>query len=100
MIKKYNNLHHLTKDLHTPYSIIRDVQFAPSREKLAAARKWLKSQGKGNKPHAAEALEPEAVERRRSWRSISTTAAADHLVDDQHTDGHQGSRRAPQVSFW
>ena len=44
---------HLTKDLHKPFSIIRDTEFAPSREKLGAARKWLKSQGKGNKPNAA-----------------------------------------------
>ena len=33
---------HLTKDLHKPYSIIRDTQFAPSREKLKASRKFLK----------------------------------------------------------
>ena len=44
---------HLTKDLHKPYSIIRDTQFAPSREKLKASRKFLKGKGKGNKPNAA-----------------------------------------------
>ena len=49
--------HHLSKDLHKPYSIIRDQQFASSREKLNAARKSLKKAGKGNKPHAAETLE-------------------------------------------
>ena len=54
---------HLTKDLHKSYSIIRDTQFAPSREKLKAARKWLKSNGKGNKPNAAEALEPLEIEK-------------------------------------
>ena len=54
---------HLTKDLYKSFSIIRDVQFAPSRQKLAAARKWLKSQGKGNKPHAAEALEPADIQK-------------------------------------
>ena len=54
---------HLTKDLHKPFSIIRDVQFASSHEKLKAARKWLKSQGKGNKPHASEALEPLDVQK-------------------------------------
>ena len=39
---------HLTKDLHNPYSIIHDTQFAPSREKLKASRKFLK--GKGAEP--------------------------------------------------
>ena len=54
---------HLTKDLCLPYSILRDTQFAPSRGKLKAARKYLKSQGKGNKPHASEALEATEIER-------------------------------------
>ena len=54
---------HLTKDLHKPFSIIQNVQFAPSRDKLSAVRKWLKSQGKGNKPHTAEALEPANVQK-------------------------------------
>lgn len=36
---------HLAKYLHKLYSFIRDVQFAPSREELAAARKLLKSPG-------------------------------------------------------
>ena len=54
---------HLTQDLHKSFSIIRDVPFAPSREKLKAARKWLKSNGKGNKPNAAEALEPIEIEK-------------------------------------
>ena len=54
---------HLTKELHKPFSIIRDTQFAPSREKLKAARKWLKGQGKGNKPNAAESLEPLDVQK-------------------------------------
>ena len=53
---------HLTKDLHKPYSIIRDTQFAPSREKLKASRKFLKGKGKGNKPHAAEAIDATEVE--------------------------------------
>ena len=47
----------LSKDLHKPYSIIRDQQFASSRDKLNAARKSLKKAGKGNKPQAAETLE-------------------------------------------
>ena len=54
---------HLTKDLHQPFSVLRDVQFMDSREKLKAARKWLKSQGKGNKPNASEALERSEVDR-------------------------------------
>ena len=54
---------HLTKELHKPFSIIQDVQFAPSHEKLKAARKWLKGQGKENKPNAAEALEPLDVQK-------------------------------------
>ena len=32
---------HLTKNLHKTYSIIRDTQFAPSREKLKVSRKFL-----------------------------------------------------------
>ena len=48
---------HLSRDLHKPYSIIRDQQFASSHDKLNAARKSLKKAGKGNKPHAAETLE-------------------------------------------
>ena len=32
---------HLAQDLHKTYSIVRDVQFAPSRERLKAARKML-----------------------------------------------------------
>ena len=54
---------HLVKDLHKSYSIIRDIEFAPSREKLKAARKWLKAQGKGNKPNATESLEPQDVQK-------------------------------------
>ena len=53
---------HLTKDLHKPYSIIRDTQFAPSREKLKASRKFLKGKGKGNKPNAAEPVDVAEVE--------------------------------------
>ena len=49
---------HVTKDLHKSFSIITDVQFAPSREKLKAARKWLKSNA-----NAAEALEPIEIEK-------------------------------------
>ena len=48
---------HLTQELRKPYSIVRDTQFASSREKLIAARKMLKKQGKGNKSKAAEPLE-------------------------------------------
>ena len=37
---------HLTKELHKRFSIIRDYQFASSREKLKAARKMLKRREK------------------------------------------------------
>ena len=79
---------HLTKDLHTPYSIFRDVQFAPSREKLAAARKWPKSQGKGNKPHAAEALEP--VDIQKLWNEGGLGDQSPQLL--QQTDDQMGTR--------
>ena len=45
-----------------PYSIIRDTQFAPSREKLKASQKFLKGKGKGNKPNAAEPVDVAEVE--------------------------------------
>ena len=48
---------HLTKDLHKPYSIICDTQFAPSREMLEVSWKFLKGKGKGNKPNAAEPVD-------------------------------------------
>ncbi|XP_070560203.1 uncharacterized protein KIAA1958-like [Ptychodera flava] len=38
------------------YSICRDLQFRHSQETLKAKRSQLKSQGKGNKPNAAEEL--------------------------------------------
>ena len=41
--------HYHTKDLHKTYSITRDTQFAPSREKLKVSRKILKGNGKDNK---------------------------------------------------
>ena len=54
---------HLTKDLHKSYSIIRDIQFASSREKLKAARKMLKKEGKGNRTNASEPLENADIEK-------------------------------------
>ena len=50
-----------------PFSIIRDQQFASSREALKASRKHLKKEGKGNKPNAADALEPADIE--QLWES-------------------------------
>ena len=41
---------HLTKDHHKPFSIIRDVEFTASRQKLAASRKMLKKEGKETSP--------------------------------------------------
>ena len=54
---------HLTKDLHKTYSVIRDVEFASSREKLKAACKKLKKDGKGNKSKASEPLENSEVQK-------------------------------------
>ena len=45
------------------YSIIRDVEFSSSREKLKAARKSLKKEGKGNKSKAADPLEDGDIEK-------------------------------------
>ena len=39
---------YLTKALHKTFSIIRDVEFTSSNEKLKAARKMVKKEGKGN----------------------------------------------------
>ena len=54
---------HLTRDLRQPYSILRDQKFTVSHEALKAAQKHLKTEGKGNKPNAADALEPADIER-------------------------------------
>ena len=72
---------HLTKDLHKPYSIIRDTQFAPSREKLKASRKFLKGKGKGNKPNAAEPVDVAEVE--QMWQHGALGAS--DPVTLQHT---------------
>ena len=64
---------HLTKDLHKPYSIIRDTQFAPSREKLKASRKFLKGKGKGNKPNAAEPVD--VAEVKQLWQQGALRAS-------------------------
>lgn len=58
---------HLTQDSQKTYSILKDKVFTSSREALKAARKHLKSEGKGNKPNAADALEPEDVQ--QLWSS-------------------------------
>ena len=50
-----------------PFSIIRDQQFTSSREALKVSRKHLKKEGKGNKPNAADALEPADIE--QLWES-------------------------------
>ena len=64
---------HLTKDLHKTYSIIRDTQFAPSREKLKASRKFLKGKGKGNKLNAAEAVDIAEVEQLWQQGALGTS---------------------------
>ena len=89
---------HLTKELHKPFSIIRGIQFAPSREKLKASRKWLKGQGKGNKPNAAEALEPLNVE--KLWMKVHWVKmiqiSSNKLFGGLY--GHQRMWQTPQVS--
>ena len=64
---------HLTQDLQKTYSILRDKSFTSSREALKAARKHLKSEGKGNKPNAADALEPADVEQLWSSGALGDT---------------------------
>ena len=64
---------HLTQDLHKTYSIIRNTQFAPSREKLKASRKFLKGKGKGNKPNAAEAVDMAEVEQLWQQGALGTS---------------------------
>ena len=58
---------HLSQDLHKSYSIIRDSEFTSSREKLTAARKMLKNEGKGNRPLAAQPIEDSDIE--KMWES-------------------------------
>ena len=58
---------HLTRDLRQPYSILRDQQFTASREALKAVQKHLKSEGKGNKPNAADALKSADIEHVVIW---------------------------------
>lgn len=53
---------HLTQELHKKYSILRDPQFSSSRQALKATRKFLRSQGKGNKPNASEGLQSTEIE--------------------------------------
>ena len=64
---------HLTQDLQKTYSIPRDKVFTSSREALKAARKHLKSEGKGNKPNAADALEPADMEQLWSSGALGDT---------------------------
>ena len=45
------------------YRTIRHVEFSSSREKLKAARKSLKKEGKGNKSKAADPLEDGDIEK-------------------------------------
>ena len=54
---------HLRDNLGKQYSILRDREFALSREAIIAARKKLKKEGKGNMPRASEPLESEDFER-------------------------------------
>ena len=58
---------HLSQYLHKSYSIIRDSEFNSLREKLKAARKMLKKEGKGNRPQAAQPIEDSDIE--KMWES-------------------------------
>ena len=53
----------LTQDLKKTYSILRDPCFTSSRQALKASRKYLRAQGKGNKPNASEGLQSSEIER-------------------------------------
>ena len=55
---------------------MRDKVFTSSRDALKAARKQLKSEGKGNKPNATEALEPADVEQLWSTGALGHTDPA------------------------
>ena len=50
----------------------RDKVFTSARDALKAARKQLKSEGKGNKPIASDALEPADVEQLWSTGTLGT----------------------------
>ena len=65
--------HYHTKDLHKTYSITRDTQFAPSREKLKVSRKILKGNAKDNKPNAAEAVDMAEVEQLWQQGALGTS---------------------------
>ena len=53
---------HINNKLNKPFSIIRDIEFAKSRESVKAARKSLKKEGKGGKPNASESLTDNEIE--------------------------------------
>ena len=64
---------HFTRNLRQPYSILRDQEFTTSRDALKAAPKCLKSEGKGSKPNAANALESVDIERMWSSGALGDT---------------------------
>ena len=89
---------HLTKDLHKTYSIIRNTQFAPSREKLKASRSSLRARAKATNPMLRwYGRGGAAVAARCFWSKWSCDPPADGMVDHKHPDGNKGTWRAPQV---
>ena len=94
---------HLTQQ-RKPFSIIRDQQFASSREALKASRKHLKMEGKGNKPHAADALEQADIE--QLWKSgplgdtDPSNPSAHTVVVNSNTHGYTRMRRTSQAQTW
>ena len=54
---------HLIQYLKKTYSILRDLYFTSSRQALKGSRKYLRAQGKGNKPNASDGLQSCEIER-------------------------------------
>ena len=86
--------HHLTRNLRQPYRILRDQEFT-SRDALKAARKRLKSEGKGIKPNAADALESADIECMWSSGALGDTdplTPANPVVAYCHAHGNKRER--------
>ena len=72
---------HLTKDHHTPYSIIRDVEFSSFQQLQTAIRKILKKEGKRNKSKASKPLQDVEIE--QLWISGALGSSSTEIL--QHT---------------
>lgn len=64
-----------------PVSIIRDQQFASLRDALKVSKKHLKKEGKGNKPNAADALEPTDIDCCGNQEYLVTLTLSAHCGD-------------------